>query len=249
LKLLFIDIETTPVKSYTWGLFNQNISVDQVIEPHSILCFAAKWHGSKEVMFYNSPKREGSFFERMIARAHSLLSEADAVCHFNGQSFDMPRLRTQFVKLGLPPTPPVAPIDLKKVVMSRFDMTSSKLAFVGPYLEIGAKIEHEGWPLWIGCMENKRESWEKMRKYNIQDVLLLEKLYKRVLPWIDGHPNMNLWAPDTAPRCPNCQSDKLEKRGYKRTITQIYQQYCCKNCGHWCRGRTKLPGTTAPSVR
>ncbi len=176
MKLLMIDIETTPALVHVWSLFNQNISVDQVVKPTSVLCFAAKWYGDDKVMFHAAVHQDGPAFKAMIKAAHKLLSEADAVCHFNGTTFDIPRLNTEFLKLGMAPPPPIPQIDLKKVVMTKFAMTSSKLAFVGPFLQIGAKVSHEGWPLWTGCMDGDTASWRKMEEYNRQDVVLLEKL-------------------------------------------------------------------------
>jgi hypothetical protein len=240
LKLLFIDIETTPIVAMTWGLFNQNISVDQVLKPHSLLCFAAKWRGDKQLFYHASPKQEGRDFNDMVRAAHRLLSEADAIVHFNGTSFDVPRLNTQFVKLGLPPPPPVPQIDLKKVVMSKFDMTSSKLAFVGPYLKIGEKVKNSGWELWQKCLDGNGNAWLEMEKYNKQDVVLLEKLYDRVLPWIDGHPNLNLYVDEKDPVCPSCGSEKpLQRRGYVKTVTNAYVRYSCTSCGRWSRARSR----------
>ena len=242
MKLLFLDIETSPAVVYTWDLFKPHISVDQIITPTSLLCFSARWHDEEEVQFFSSKKRSGPEFDKMIRAAHRLLSAADAICHYNGISFDIPRLNQEFLRLGLAPPPPTAQIDLKKVVMTKFGMISSKLAFVGPYLEIGEKIRHEGWPLWIDCLANEKDAWRKMEAYNRQDVVLLAKLYEKLLPWIDGHPNMNLFVDDgqeiVLPRCKNCGSEKIRKQGFKRTSTNVYQQVQCCVCGTWARFRT-----------
>ena len=50
-----------------------------------------------------------------------------------------------------------------------------------------------------------------MKKYNIQDVKLTEKLYKKLQGWIKIHPNHNLETEDMC--CPNCGSFHLQKRG------------------------------------
>lgn len=238
MKLLHLDIETSPVVAYVWRLFGQDIGVDQIITPTSLLCWAAKWHGEKEIYFAKSGgTTSGSSFEKMVRQIHSLLSEADAVCHFNGNSFDMPRLNQEFLLLGLAPPPPVPNIDLKNVIMRKFDMTSSKLAFVGPYLDIGGKVKHEGWDLWKACLAGDKDAWARMEKYNKQDVVLLEKLYSKVLPWIDQHPNMTFFVDSAEPVCPNCGSLKLQKRGVSRATTQVYIRYQCQDCGRWSRAR------------
>jgi hypothetical protein len=239
LKLLFIDIETTPALVHVWSLFNQNISVDQIVTPTSLLCFAARWHGSKETIFRKSARQEGAEFDRMVNHAHRLLSEADAICHFNGESFDIPRLNQEFLRLRLPPPPPAHQIDLKRVVMSKFSMVSSKLAFVGPYLKIGEKVANDGWPLWIGCMNGDAGSWRKMEEYNRGDVTLLEKLYARMLPWIDRHPNANLFVEEENPVCTHCGSKGLQRRGVQRLTTYVYARFQCTRCGRWSRARLR----------
>ncbi len=42
-------------------------------------------------------------------------------------------------------------------------------------------------------MNKDPAAWKVMEKYNKQDVLLLEKVYDRLLPWIKSHPNHHLF--------------------------------------------------------
>ena len=46
-----LDIETTPMQVYTWGLWDQNIGINQIIKPTEMMCFGAKWQGKKKVTF------------------------------------------------------------------------------------------------------------------------------------------------------------------------------------------------------
>ncbi len=248
MKILFYDIETAPAVVYTWSLREQTISIDQVIKPTSLLCFAAKWAGEKEVMYYASENYEPKF-KAMIRAAHKLLSEADAVCYFNGDRFDRPRLNQEFLKLGLPPPPPIPSIDLKKVVFSRFDFTSSKLAFLGPELKIGEKVKNSGWDLWRGCLNGDKECWKEMERYNRQDVLLLEKLYYKLLPWIENHPNANLYEAVDKPLCPNCGSARLQRRGHRRAVTCVYARFQCVDCHAWSRARTRDKTEPVATIR
>ncbi len=248
MKILMLDIETTPALVYTWALFNQNISVDQIVTPTSLLCFTAKWAGEDKLIYKASVKQEGKGFNDMVRTAHKLLCEADAVCHFNGTSFDLPRLSQEFLRLGLPPPPTVPNIDLKKVVMSKFSMVSSKLAFVGPYLKIGEKVKNSGWDLWRGCLDGDRECWQDMETYNKQDVILLEKLYYKLLPWIDNHPNHALYGDSDEPTCPNCNGTTLQRRGLYRTSANVYVRYQCQDCGRWSRAH-KPEKTAAKAQR
>lgn len=100
-----------------------------------------------------------------------------------------------------------------------------------------------GYKLWKEVLEGNLEAWEEMEAYNRQDVVALEALYLKLLPWIKGHPNVNLLSGD-APEvhsCPNCGSINQIKRGYQPTkLSGVYQRYVCGDCGKWSRSRTTI---------
>ena len=71
-----------------------------------------------------------------------------------------------------------------------------------------------------------------MESYNIQDVALLEKLYKKLLPWIKQPLNVNLMKKDrNGWSCPTCGKDHLISKGFSYSPTGAYQRYQCKACG------------------
>ena len=47
-KVLYVDIETKPIKAWIWGTFNQNIPLNMIIEDWSVLSWSAKWADSPE---------------------------------------------------------------------------------------------------------------------------------------------------------------------------------------------------------
>jgi uncharacterized protein YprB with RNaseH-like and TPR domain len=169
----------------------------------------------------------------MLDEAHRLLSEADAVVHWHGARFDIPHLNREFLQAGYDPPPPLAQIDLYKVVRKHFRFPSYKLDYISKELGIEGKAETGGFQLWLDCMREDRKAWSKMRKYNIQDVIMLEDMYNRLLPWITNHPNQNLHGEDGG--CPTCGSGRLQRRGLARTKTAVYQRYQCLACGAWSR--------------
>lgn len=232
MKLLFLDIETAPNSAFVWGLWNQNIGINQMIDSSEVLCWAAKWHGHKGVSYSGKDTDEHSV---MIARMHDLMDEADVICTYNGNRFDIPTLHKEFVLLGLPPPAPSKSLDLFKIVRKNFKFPSNKLDYVTQKLGLGKKVKHEGFELWIKCMNNDPEAWKKMQKYNKQDVVLLEKLYERILPWLSGHINRNLYA-DGGNACTVCGSDALQRRGFSVTISGRNQRYQCQSCGAWSKG-------------
>ena len=221
---------------YAWGIWDQNIAINQIVDPGYTLCFSAKWAGEKG-MLYRSVQKNGR--AEMLKVAHELLNEADAVTHYNGKSFDIPILNKEFLENRMDRPSPYKQIDLLQVMRKNFRFPSNKLAYVSERLGIGSKLAHKGMELWKDCMAGEAEAWKVMESYNIQDVKLLEELYYILLPWIDAHPNVGLYNPDNndAPVCPNCGGHDLEKRGFTYTNTQRYQRYRCRDCGTWSRGR------------
>lgn len=236
MKILVYDIETSPNTCYTWGLWRQDIYLNQVKEFGSTLCWAAKWYGEKEMMF-SSIHRDGK--EKMLHQIYRLIDEADVVIHYNGTKFDMPILNQEFLSLSLAPPSPVIQIDLLKVVRKRFRFPSNKMDYVAKYLKLGWKLEHKGMQLWLDCMDGDKLAWKVMEEYNKKDVILTEKIYKHLLPWIPNHPNYGLFqqGQDDRPVCPNCGSNSVQKRGLSYTSTLTYQRYRCNGCGTWSKNR------------
>jgi DNA polymerase elongation subunit (family B) len=231
-KILLLDIETSPNIVYSWGLFNQNISIQQVIEPTKVLSWAAKWYGHPDTMFASLKQRKPL---QMIGKIHKLLDEADVVVHYNGKSFDIKHLQREFLEYGFAPPSPFKQVDLLTTARSQFKFLSNKLQYILGALELGEKADTGGFATWIGCLKGDAEAWEKMKKYNIQDVTEMEKLYVKLLPWIKGHPNVALYQADKQV-CTNCGSEDFQKRGYHTANTYRYAKYCCNTCRKWFRG-------------
>lgn len=232
-KVLLLDIETAPHKVFVWGLFSQDIQISSIEEPGYTLCFSAKWLGTRKINFHSI--REG--MGNMVKAAHRFMDEADIIIHYNGKKFDIPILNKEFLNHGLAPPSSYAQLDLLETVRKKFRLASNKLDYVCQNLGLGSKVEHKGMDLWRGCMNDNNADWKKMQQYNKRDVAILEKLYKRLLPWIDG-PNFALYNDNTIMQCNICGSTHLQYRGYAYTKTMKYRRFQCQSCGKWLRERT-----------
>lgn len=168
-----------------------------------------------------------------------MLDDADVVIHYNGKRFDIPTLNKEFVLAGLLPPATYKQVDLLQVARKQFRFPSNKLDYVAKALGVGEKVKHAGFDLWIRCMNNEEAAWKEMEEYNVHDVVILEKVYLKLLPWIPNHPNHGLYD-DVADVCPNCGGHHLEKRGFAYTNAGKYQRYQCKECGTWSRGKQTL---------
>lgn len=225
-RIITLDIETTPNLCWTWGIHNQEIPINHIIDPQHILCFAVKDLNSPVTHFYNGSD--------MLSRLHRWLDDADAVITYNGRKYDIPHINREFQQESFSPPSPYKQIDLYPIVRAAFDFPSYKLAYVAPALGIGEKTDSGGLENTIACYrDNNREAWEKMRGYNTNDVIITEKLYHEVKPWIRTHPNLAAYLRDIV--CPVCGSHNLQSRGTQVTVTCAYQRYQCMDCGHWSR--------------
>ncbi|HKI62867.1 MAG TPA: ribonuclease H-like domain-containing protein [Mariprofundaceae bacterium] len=198
------------------------------------MSWAAKWLDKKSIQFMGLNKHSK---EDMIEGIYDLVDAADVVVHYNGTKFDMPTLNQEFALLGLSKPSPYKQVDLLRTVRKQFRLPSNKLSYVSMYLGLGDKTQHKGMGLWRECMAGDPRAWKTMETYNKQDVVLLEKMYNKLKPWIDGHPNVALYDGDETVRCPRCGGTHLQKRGYAYTPTMKYQQYHCQDCGAWSRAR------------
>lgn len=230
-KILLLDIETAPNRAFVWGMWKQNINPDWIDADGYVLCWTAKWLGKEELVFRRLKDKK---HKMLLAPIHEMLSEATAVIHYNGSSFDIPTLNKEFITHGFTPPSPYKQIDLLLTMREKFRFPSNKLDYICKTLSLGEKLRHEGPRLWLDCMDDKPEAWESMERYNKRDVDLLESLYRKLLPWIRNHPNRS--AMSGVLMCTNCGS-----HNYKRDKTHLanvlkYERFKCSDCGTWFRG-------------
>lgn len=227
-KILVIDIEWAPALVYTFDMWNSNASPEKVIDHGGMLCFCAHWIGTKDYLFYSlwDDGREG-----MAKAAKALLEEADAVVTYNGDKYDLPKITGEIVLAGLSPPPPVTSIDILKTV-KKFGFNMNRMAYIAPLLGVGSKIDNGGFGLWKDVLDGVEKAQKKMRRYNIQDVRITARLYKKIAPFITTHPHLG----SDAHECGNCGSKKVQRRGYLRTKYYSTQRLHCTNCGAWSKG-------------
>lgn len=236
MRILAIDIETTPTLAYVWRPYKENVGVDQVVEPGAVFTFASQWLGQSKVDFYATWQDGGR--EAMVQAAWDLLDEADVLLHFNGRKFDTPHLQREFMQQGLTPPSPFKEIDLLETVKKQARFFMNRLAHVAPQLGLKGKIEHEGFPLWVKCMEGDKAAQKRMERYNKRDVTELIEMYDLLQPWIKSHPSHAAMEGEEV--CPKCGADALHKRGFAYTNQTKFQRYQCTGCGGWSRSTKRL---------
>lgn len=238
-KVLLIDIETAPIIMAAWTVWEANAV--WVERDTYIMCFAAKWLGEKKTKTYALPdyplyKRDRHSDKALCQTLHDMLSAADIVIAHNGDAFDIKKINSRLITNNFPPPSNYKTVDTLKVARRAFKFDSNKLDNIGRYLNEGRKIPNTGAALWRGCVNGDPKSWATMRKYNAQDVELLERVYERVKAWAPNHPNMNLYKHDHGVNCPVCQSSNVQRRGYIVTQSAKRLRWQCQDCSKWFPG-------------
>lgn len=238
MRLLTIDVETRPIEARVWGLWGQNVGINQIMDPGGLLSFAAKFHGERKVHFY-SAWDDG--VPAMAKALHRLLEEADGVIGWNSNKFDLRWINSQFLLHGMSKPSPFVKLDLLRSVKRQVQLPSYKLDFVAQWLGLGKKLKTGGFDLWTDVLAGDEKAQRLMRRYNIMDVRLTEQVFDRLHDrgWVLGMPNQAI---DGGHCCPNCGGERLQARGWQMTKTRRYQRYQCRDCGTWSQAVRCEPG-------
>jgi hypothetical protein len=244
-KILVFDIETAPITAYTWGLFKQDIGLNQIKEDWHMLSWGAKWYGdpaSKVMYMDNSGAKDIRNDKRLVKGLARLLNQADIVITQNGKAFDTKKFNARAVLNGLPPVKPYQHTDILKESRKVFSFTSHKLAYMTEKLNKKyKKLDHKEYPgfeLWSAILKGDQHAWAVMKKYCIHDVLATEETYDVIQGWIKTQ-NMASYIDGVKMLC-KCGSDNLVKKGFARTDAGKFQIFLCRNCGKWPRSPKNL---------
>lgn len=239
-RILLFDLETSPNLGYVWGKYEQDVI--EYEQEFSIICFSVKWLDGRQYTYalpdFKGYKGDPYNDKDLVELLHQYISQADIIVAHNGDKFDVKKMNTRFIYHGLEPPSPYKTVDTLKEARRHFGFNSNRLDDLGNYLGVGRKVQHSGYALWKGCMTGDVKAWRLMKKYNKQDVILLENVYKKLRPWMK-HPNLNTMT-GNLDHCPKCDGKKLIRKGYGYSGTNVYQKYKCKQCGGWCQSRKSL---------
>jgi len=252
-KVLIFDIETAPILAHVWGLWDQNVGLSMIERDWHCLSWAAKWLGDSpdDVMYEDQSKiKDMEDDSKMLKGIWRLLDEADVVITHNGISFDQQngisfdqkKLNARFILNGMKPPSSYRHIDTLRIAKKIFKFTSNKLEYMSNHFNVKfKKLTHakfSGFSLWKECMKGNKEAWKEMKEYNMYDVLSLEELYEKLIPW-DDTINFNVYHEDDVHVC-KCGSIDFVKAGFQFTNTAKFQKHRCKLCGTIHRDKENL---------
>lgn len=243
-KILFFDLETSPLLAYTFSLFKTTIGIQQIKKGPRIICWSAKWAGKKNKVQFMSEYHDD--YRSMLVGIRDLLDEADVVVGYNSDNFDIKWVNQQLMQNDIELPSPFTKVDLYKLNKGHLYSPSGKLDYLSS-TQLGEHKLPTNFGLWLACVDEdvpdniRATGWKKMREYAMKDTALLEPLFEKFRPFIKsvnmGLFNGGLWV------CTHCGSKNLQKRGYSYTSAGKFQRYYCIDCRGWSKDPKRVDTT------
>jgi uncharacterized protein YprB with RNaseH-like and TPR domain len=223
-KVLIFDIESAGVNALQADL-------------GFVIVFGYKWLGEKQAHSITiDPASLKRFDDRkLLQEASKLLNEADlTVAHF-GSVFDRRFIQGRLLINNLAPIPPTKMRDTCMIARSVAKFSSNRLKHLAKILDLRHQKLDNNWPMaWFKVMQGDIKALRGMAHYCEGDVLALEELYKRLLPFDNAHPRMYFDG------CGHCGSKHIQYRGFSYVNQQKYRRYRCNDCSRWGRDQRSI---------
>ena len=235
-----VDIETLPLIAMTFGIWQQNIGIEQIVSDIAMLSWAGKFLNESEIYSDILTPKETKTRDtyRITKSCWDFLSKCDILVGHNFNQFDRTHINNEFLKHNLPPLKHVI-VDTLSVAKKNFNFTSNKMQFINTKLDLTLKIENEGFKLWRLCSEGDAEALQTMISYNRGDILSTENLFYKLRPYINNF-NVALYNEIDTKVCPVCGSENIISEGNYFTSSGKWVSYRCQDCKCISRGKENL---------
>lgn len=239
-KILYFDIETSPNLGWFWKAgYKINIDYSQIIQERKIICASYKWSGKDKVghVTWDSKQDDTPIVEKLT----ELMNQANLVIGHNGDNFDIPWIRTRAIMLGLKPNTDIVSLDTLKLARSGFNFQSNRLNYLAKVLCGIGKLDTGGLDLWLEVwLKNNRSALKRMVAYCDNDVVILERVFERLLPYLNKLPKSFRDITNDRGQCPVCQGVTVYLNGIRTKSNIPYQRYKCGTCDYrWLGKRIK----------
>jgi hypothetical protein len=230
-RILFLDIETSALLVRTYGLYNQNIPIQNIVEDWSLLSYCAKFNDDETVYYLDQRYAQDYTDDRQLVEGiHDLIRQADIIVAHN-IDFDWGKLNAKFIKYELDPLHPrqICTLKMTRKLMKK-GITSKKLEFLAKWLGCTPKESHAKFPggkLWDECLKGNMEAWAECEVYNRGDVTTLTEIFWKLSRY-DQSINFSIY--EHKNKC-ICGSDHFVRDGYKVTNSSKKMRFRCGACG------------------
>lgn len=232
IKRLFFDIETSPMIVYSWRVgWKLNIGTDNIIEDWKIICISFKWEGDDKVQNLTWDKNQCD--KQMLIDFINIANGADEIIAHNGDRFDIKKIRTRCIFHRIPMFPSYRSLDTLKKAKSGFSFNSNRLDYIARFLGVGQKVEHEGFNMWVKCLQGDTQALKDMVYYCDGDIIVLEDVFFVLQNYVKNNTHAGVHNGKLKASCPSCASDDviLLKNNFTALGT-IKRQMECNVCGY-----------------
>lgn len=232
IKRLFFDIETgyytLKIRAFQLKNYIKYFNPDCIEKQKEIICISYKWQYEDKIHTLDWRMGEKAMLKAFI----KIMGEADECVGHNSDNFDIKELRTRCIYHGVLMFPNYRTLDTLKKSRTYFRFASNKLDYISQYLNVGKKLDHEGFDMWIKVVEDKDEdALERMIKYCEQDVILLEDTFFVLSPFINHNNNFAVLSGGEKYDCPECTSSNVNMfHSYSTPLGTIRREMRCKDC-------------------
>lgn len=235
-KRLFFDIETSYVKARVWRSGKQWVDANNIVGETRVICVCYKWQHEEKVhtLVWDENQDDKELLKKFI----KVLGQADEICAHNGDRFDIKQLRTRALLQGVLMFPKYRTLDTLKKARSFFSFQSNRLDFLGKVLEVGRKLDHEGFNLWVRVQEGetkteRKKALKEMCDYCVQDVILLQDVFEVLSPFTDHNTNFAVIKDGLSGKwkCPECTSSNVQISHTDTTpLGYVRRHMKCNDC-------------------
>ena len=126
--------------------------------------------------------KKGIYDKDLVRQLCIDLRKYDRICTYYGTKFDIPFCRTRALKhkLDFPTYMELKHTDIYLMAKYKMNLNSRRLGVVCDFLDIEAKGHPLNPDIWLGCLSGNRKALAWVLTHNIEDVVSLEKLWKRI---------------------------------------------------------------------
>jgi len=235
-KIMIWDIETSLSIMASFGIWGVNIPITNILQNWNLISGAWKWHGQKKIHAVSIIDNMKEFRKdptndyHVVKALRDAIEEADIIVAHNGDKFDIKKLNTRILYHGLEPLGKKVSIDTLKVAKKEFSFTSNRLDYIAKYLGLSGKLPTSH-GMWMKALQGDVNAIKEMVIYNKEDVVVLENVYLKLLPYMTNHPNRFLFIEgETRKACPTCGSEHTIKHGFYYTASSKFQKRRCMDC-------------------
>lgn len=233
LKVLFIDIETSPILGWFYALGKTHIGDVQIEQDSMVTSISYMFEGEKKphILTWDFKAKQGEKDKQMLIKIVEIMNSSDIIIGQNGDNFDLKTLQWRLNVLNLTPREEILTLDTLKLSRKSFRPPCHKQDYRSKKYGFGGKIPQDMTDCILVAKGDKARS-SRRAVYNIKDVLDLRRIFWKELNYYIRLPSWFIGLlTGIKSKCPDCGSLRSIRHGKRVSKSQGEQQRVkCTEC-------------------